>query len=56
MADANKDAIITLARARMNEAFSAEQPHRERAEDDLRNVIGDQIGRASCRERVSSPV
>ena len=36
------DAIIRLARARMDEAYSAEQPHRERAEDDLRNVIGDQ--------------
>ena len=36
------DAIIRMARARMNEAYSAEQPHRERAEDDLRNVIGDQ--------------
>ena len=49
MADAMKepgedkaDAIIRMARARMDEAYSAEQPHRERAEDDLRNVIGDQ--------------
>ena len=42
MADKDQDAIIRLARTRMDEAYSAEQPHRERAEDDLRNVIGDQ--------------
>ena len=42
MADADKDAIIKLANARMNEAYSADQPHRERAQDDLKNVIGDQ--------------
>lgn len=53
MADANKDAIIKLANARMNEAFSAEQPHRERAEDDLRNVIGDQWPRDERQERES---
>lgn len=38
----DNDAIIRLARERMDEAYTAEQPHRERAEDDLRNVIGDQ--------------
>ena len=42
MAEDKNDAIIRLARARMDEAFTAEQPHRERAQDDLRNVIGDQ--------------
>src|SRR5574343_299150 len=41
MAD-DKDAILAPARPRMDEAFTAEQPHRERAQDDLRNVIGDQ--------------
>ena len=38
----DNDSIIRLARDRMSEAYTAEQPHRERAEDDLRNVIGDQ--------------
>lgn len=36
------DDLLRLARERMDEAYTAEQPHRERAEDDLRNVIGDQ--------------
>ena len=47
------DAIIRMARARMNEAYSAEQPHRERAEDDLRNVIGDQWPDEERNERES---
>jgi Phage P22-like portal protein len=38
----DNDAILSLARSRMDEAYTADQPHRERAEDDLRNVIGDQ--------------
>lgn len=42
MADKDQDAILRLARSRMDEAYTADQPHRERAEDDLRNVIGDQ--------------
>jgi len=52
MAD-DKDAIIALARARMDEAFTAEQPHRERAQDDLRNVIGDQWPEDERLERES---
>ena len=47
------DAIIRLARARMDEAFTAEQPHRERAQDDLRNVIGDQWPEDERLERES---
>lgn len=42
MADKDPEAILRLARSRMDEAYTADQPHRERAEDDLRNVIGDQ--------------
>mgnify|MGYP001283939641 CR=1 FL=1 len=53
MADANKDAIIKLANARMNEAYSADQPHRERAQDDLKNVIGDQWPQDEREERES---
>lgn len=34
--------LILLARERMDEAYSADQPHRERAEDDLKFVIGEQ--------------
>ena len=53
MAEDKNDAIIRLARARMDEAYSAEQPHRERAEDDLRNVIGDQWPEEERNERES---
>ena len=53
MADANKDAIIKLANARMNEAYSADQPHRERAQDDLKNVIGEQWPQDERQERES---
>lgn len=53
MADADKDAIIKLANARMNEAYSADQPHRERAQDDLKNVIGDQWPQDERQERES---
>ena len=53
MADADKDAIINLANARMNEAYSADQPHRERAQDDLKNVIGDQWPQDERQERES---
>jgi len=34
--------LIRLARERMDEAYSADQPHRERAENDLQFVIGEQ--------------
>ena len=34
--------LIATARERMDEAYSAEIDHRERAEDDLRMVTGDQ--------------
>lgn len=34
--------ILSTARARMDESFTAEQLHRENAEDDLRFVTGDQ--------------
>ena len=38
-----KDAdLLALARERMDDAYSAELEHRERAEDDLRMVTGDQ--------------
>lgn len=47
------DQIIQLARARMSEAFTADQPHRERAQDDLRNVIGDQWPEEERLERES---
>ena len=40
--ESKKDAVLRVALARMNEAYTAEEPHRERAEDDLRNVIGEQ--------------
>ena len=53
MADDDKDSIIKLANARMNEAYTAEQPHRDRAEDDLRNVIGDQWPEGERMERES---
>ncbi len=53
MAEDKNDAIIRLARARMDEAYSAEQPHRERAEDDLRNVVGDQWPEEERNERES---
>lgn len=42
MSDKAADAILSLARTRMDEAYSADEIHRERAEDDLRFVIGDQ--------------
>ena len=34
--------LLALARERMADAYSAEIDHRERAEDDLRMVTGDQ--------------
>ena len=36
------DDLLALARERMDDAYSAELEHRERAEDDLRMVTGDQ--------------
>ena len=51
MADANKDAIIKLANARMNEAYSADQPTASARKDDLKNVIGDQWPQDEREER-----
>lgn len=47
------DDLLRLARSRMDEAFQAEQPHRDRAQDDLRNVIGDQWPEEERLERES---
>lgn len=46
-----EDAIIRLARERLDEAYSADQTHRERAEDDLRFVVGDQWPENERQER-----
>jgi hypothetical protein len=43
--------IIKAARERMDESYTSEQPHRERAEDDMRFVIGDQYDDEERRER-----
>ena len=51
MAEDKNEAILRLARARMDEAQTADQPHRERAQDDLRNVIGDQWPEDERQER-----
>jgi hypothetical protein len=45
------DDILALARKRMDDAYSADQLHRERAEDDLRFVIGDQWDEQERLER-----
>jgi hypothetical protein len=45
------DEIISQARQRMDEAYSADQIHRERAEDDLRFVVGDQWEDEERQER-----
>lgn len=43
--------LLRLARERMDEAYSAEIDHRERAEDDLRMVTGDQWPEEERNER-----
>lgn len=45
--------LLTLARERMDQAQSAELVHRERAEDDLRMVTGDQWPEEERNERES---
>ena len=49
--DNSLEDILEDARERMDEAHSADQMHRERAEDDLRFVIGEQWDDADKRER-----
>ena len=43
--------LLAIARARMDEAYTADQPHRERAEDDMRFVIGEQYDDDERQER-----
>lgn len=47
----NTEDLLDLARKRMDESYSAEQDHRERAEDDLRMVTGDQWPDAERSDR-----
>jgi hypothetical protein len=53
MTDKAHDDILRLARERMNESHSSDQIHRERAEDDLRFVVGDQWDETDRQDRES---